>query len=272
MATLLTKIQIKRDTYENLKDVQLAAGEPAIAIMPNPGSPEDPGHLQFAIGDGVKTFKDLSLKIKDGVTNLTGTGRVNQIAVFTDNGGNDIVGSLAVVDKDGNFLTPGQIQTTILNKAPLIVSSKVLVSNLNADLLDGKEGADYFSEDWLGFTENASAGNFPLRKDANNKLYVNVANAVSNKTITFKGADISVNSKTSDSFTLNQSTDKEMVISITKDPKGNRAINSIVSAVASGTLQSNNYQVSYVKSSDQSLQVGTTLMYDQIDEALKFIF
>ena len=272
MATLLTKIQIKRDTYENIKDVQLAAGEPAIAIMTNPGTPEDPGHLQFAIGDGVKPFKDLSLKIKDGVTNLSGSGEENHIAIFTDKSGNDIAGSLAVVDSTGNFLTPGQIQTTVLDKSPLVVASKVLVSNLNADLLDGKEGADYFSEDWLGFTENAANGNFPLLKSSSNKLYVNVSNAVSNKAITFKGDDISVNAKVSDSFTLNQSSDKDMVITITKDPKGNRAAGAIVSAVASGTLQSNNYQVSYVNSADQSVQVGTTLVYDQSYKALKFVF
>lgn len=272
MATLLTQIQIKRDTYDNLKDIKLAAGEPAIAIMPNPGTPESPGHLQFAIGDGVKPFKELSLKIKDGVTNLSGTGTADSIAVFTDGSGNDIKGSLASIDSTGNFMTPGIIRSTIIGVAPLAVVSNIKVENLHADLLDDKEGKDYFSADWLGFTENAAAGNFPLLRTPDNKLYVNVSNAVSNKTITFKGADISVNGKATDSFTLNQYTDKDMAITILKDPKGNRAINSIVSAVASGTLQSNNYQVSYVKSSDQSVQIGTTLMYDQIDEALKFIF
>ena len=40
MATLLTQIKIKRDTYDNLKDKVLAAGEPAIAILSNPGDPE----------------------------------------------------------------------------------------------------------------------------------------------------------------------------------------------------------------------------------------
>ena len=270
MATLLTQIKIKRDTYDNLKNVVLAAGEPAIAIIPNPGTKPDEafGHMQFAVGDGSKTFAELSLKIKDGVTNLTGTGAANQIALFT--GANDIKGCEVYIDSSRVMSGITQMQiNNAENVAPLTINKKALVTNLDADYLDGQHGSYYFSSDWLGFTENAANGNFPLLKDSNNKLYVNISSAVSNKKITIAGNDITI---TNPNFTLNQNSDQTVTLTVSKNSSGARPQDAIVSAVASGTIQSNNYQVSYTPSGQSGAVVGATIAYDQALQAVKFIF
>ena len=276
MATLLTQIKIKRDTYDNLKDKVLAAGEPAIAILSNPGDPEAFGHLQFAVGDGKQTFSNLSLKIKDGVTNLTGTGAENAIAVFTgQNNGNDIVGRSVTINTNSEMA--GVKQISIENgadQAPLVITNKVLVNNLNAQYLNGQDHTYYFNKDnHLGYTTNAASGLFAVLQDSTSKkLYVNISSAVSNKTITLSGSDITINNKKTDSYTLNQASDKTFTIAVSKNSSGARAANSIVSAVADGTIQSHNYQLSYTASGTSNVNVGATMVYDQALQAIKFVF
>ena len=269
MATLLTQIKIKRDTYDNLKDKVLAAGEPAIAILSDPGNPEAFGHLQFAVGDGKQTFSNLSLKIKDGVTNLTGKGAENAIAVFTgQNNGNDIVGrNVTINDK---AIMAGVKQISIENdadKAPLVIANKVLVDNLNADLLDGKQGSAYFTSDNLKFQKTTTQ--LPVAADGKNQLYVDIRSVVSNATITLKGTDMSI---TNPSFTLNQADNQEITLTVTKESSGGRKEGSIVSARGTGIIQSNEYEISYTVSGDSTIKVGATMVYDQALKAVKFVF
>ena len=45
-----------------------------------------------------------------------------------------------------------------------------------------------------------------------------------------------------------------------------------MSAVADGTIQSNNYQISYTESGTSNVNVGATMVYDQALKAIKFVF
>ena len=286
MAILKTRIQIKRDEYSNLENHVLGKGEPAIAIMGNPGDPESHGHMQFAVGDGVTPFKDLSLKLKDGVTNVTGLGGLpdvkNAIAVFTNP--NDIR-PRAVFINENNTIT-GAKQISISNDAnvsPLVITNPVLVSNLNADLLDGQHGSYYFSEEWinsgLATEANAKLGIFPLLIDKTNTenpyLYVNVSQAVSNATITLKNktgaADIKINSLDSDTFTLNGGA-KSFEFTVAKVAHGGRDAGAIVSAISQGTIQSNAYELSYTPPAEDGAVMAATMTYDDNLEAIRFIF
>lgn len=263
MATLLSQIKIRRGTAAELDAMSpvLAVGEPAFSTDTK----------YFAVGDGSNKFSDLALKIKDGVTNISGaTDCANQIAVFSNNAGDDIEGRNVTISDKAVMAGVTQIQINNAdNDAPLTINKPVLVTNLNADLLDGKQGADYFSSDWLGFTADVANGNFPLLKDSNNQLYVNISSAVSNKVITLTGTDVSI---TNPSFGLNQASDQTITIAVTKSSSGARAQNSIVSAVADGTIQSNNYQLSYTASGTSTVNVGATMVYDQALKAIKFVF
>lgn len=62
MATLKTKIQVRRDTYDNLKSVVLNTGEPGYAT--------DTGH--FVMGDGTSTFETLVKNSKQHIYYLVG--------------------------------------------------------------------------------------------------------------------------------------------------------------------------------------------------------
>lgn len=283
MAILKTRIQIKRDEYSNLENHVLEPGEPAIAIMKTPGSPEGHGHMQFAVGDGVTPFKDLSLKLKDGVTNVSGLGGMQSvkdaIAVFTNP--NDIR-PRAVFINENNTIT-GAKQISIANDAnvsPLVITNPVLVSNLNADLLDGQHGSYYFSEEWinsgLATEANAKLGIFPLLIDKtdteNPYLYVNVSQAVSNATITLKnGSDIKINNLDADTFTLNGEA-KTFNFSVSKEPNGGRNAGAIVSAISQGTIQSNAYEISYTPAAQGAAVMAATMTYDDNLEAIRFIF
>lgn len=286
MAILKTQIKIRRGAYDDIKNEVLAAGEPAVSLeLDEDGKVIDPAdvkHMQFAVGDGTSGFGSLSFKLNAGVTNISGVGEENHIAIFGSE--RDIKNSsvlIGVTDDDlGNVTTPGQFISHIptnSNKSPLEVSSTILVSNLNADLLDGKQGIQYFSRDWLGYTENAEDGLFPvLATEVANEtttagqLYVNIAKAVSNAKITLKSSDIVFVEK--DNFTLNQSDSQEIELQVQKSSLGNRAQNTIVSAFAEGVLQSNEYNVTYVNSGDQQLKLGANIYYDQFIGALKFVF
>jgi hypothetical protein len=283
MAILKTQIQIKRDEYSKLENHVLQAGEPAIAIMSNPGNPEVHGHMQFAVGDGVTPFKDLSLKLKDGVTNVSGLGGLqnvtNAIAVFTNP--NDIR-PRSVFINENNIIT-GAKQINISNDAnvsPLVINNPVLVRNLNADLLDGKDGSYYFNETWIDSSlENISLGIFPLLINTENskqpRLYVNVSKAVSDDTITLKNktgeADIKINSLDADTFTLNGSA-KSFEFSVAKVAHGGRGAGAIVSAISQGTIQSNAYELSYTPPAQSGAIMAATMTYDDNIEAIRFIF
>lgn len=283
MAMLKTQIQIKRDEYSNLENHVLQAGEPAIAIMSSPGNPEVHGHMQFAVGDGVTPFKDLSLKLKDGVTNVSGLGGLqdvkNAIAVFTNP--NDIRPRSVFINE--NSVISGAKQISISNDAnvsPLVITNPVLVNNLNADLLDGKDGSYYFNETWIDSSlENTSLGIFPLLINTENaeqpRLYVNVSKAVSDATITLKNktgeADIKINSLDTDTFTLNGSA-KSFEFSVAKVAHGGRGAGAIVSAISQGTIQSNAYELSYTPPAQSGAIMAATMTYDDNIEAIRFIF
>lgn len=268
MATLLSQIKIRRGTAAELDAMSpvLAVGEPAFSTDTK----------YFAVGDGSSKFSDLALKIKDGVTNISGaTNCANQIAVFSNNAGDDIVGRNVTINDQAIMAGVKQISIENgTNQAPLVIANKVLVSNLNAQYLNGQDHTYYFNKDnHLGYTTNAASGLFAVLQDSTNKkLYVNISSAVSNKTITLSGSDITINNKATDSFTLNQNSDKTLTIAVSKNSSGARAANSIVSAVADGTIQSNNYQISYTASGTSNVNVGATMVYDQALKAIKFVF
>jgi hypothetical protein len=260
MATLLTQIKVRRGTAAALDAMSpvLAVGEPAFSTDTH----------RFAIGDGEHSFSELALRIKDGVTNVSGaTNCINQIAVFSSNAGDDIVGRNVTISNQAVMAGVTQIQiNNAENNAPLTINKPVLVTNLNADLLDGKQGSAYFTSDNLGFQKTPTK--LPVAID-NNKLYVDIESVASNAQITLTGSDISI---TNNSFTLNQAEGQTITLAVAKNSSGARAQNSIVSAVADGTIQSHNYQLSYTASATSDVHVGATMVYDQALKAIKFVF
>lgn len=261
MATLLTQIKVRRGTAAALDAMSpvLAVGEPAFST----------DTLRFAIGNGKDSFSDLALKIKDGVTNVTGaTNCINQIAVFSNNTGDDIVGRNVTINDKAIMAGVKQINIENgANQAPLVIANNVLVDNLNADLLDGKQGSAYFTSDNLKFQETTTQ--LPVAADGNNQLYVDIHSVVSNATITLKGTDMSI---TNPSFTLNQADNQEITLEVTKEPSGGRKEGSIVSARGTGIIQSNEYEISYTVSGSSAINVGATMVYDQALKAVKFVF
>lgn len=261
MATLLSQIKLRRGTAAELDAMSpvLAVGEPAFSTDTK----------YFAVGDGSSKFSDLALKIKDGVTNISGaTNCANQIAVFSNNAGDDIVGRNVTIDDKAVMAGVKQIQiTNAESQAPLTIDKPVLVTNLNADLLDGKQGSAYFTSDNLKFQKTTTQ--LPVAVDSKNQLYVDIGSVASNATITLKGTDVSI---TNPSFTLNQADNQEITIAVTKDASGGRKKGSIVSARANGIIQSNEYEISYTVSGSSTINVGATMVYDQALKAIKFIF
>lgn len=99
MATLTTQIKVRRDTYEAIKNVVLAQGEPGFAY--------DTG--AYAVGDGSSKFSAICFKLKDGVIN-TGTSTDNAVARFDGTTGQIIQNSGIIVDDNNNLTTKGLIK------------------------------------------------------------------------------------------------------------------------------------------------------------------
>lgn len=95
MASLLTQIKVRKDTYANIQNLVLAQGEPGFAY--------DTG--DYAIGDGSKKFKDICFKLQDGVIN-NGTSTNNAIARFDGATGRIIKNSGVTIDDSGNMVLP----------------------------------------------------------------------------------------------------------------------------------------------------------------------
>lgn len=261
MATLLSQIKLRRGTAAELDAMSpvLAVGEPAFSTDTH----------RFAIGDGKNNFSQLALTIKDGVTNVSGeTNCINQIAVFSNNAGDDIEGRNVTINDKAIMAGVTQIQiTNAEGQAPLTIYQPELVTNLNADLLDGKQGSAYFTSDNLKFQKTTRQ--LPVAIDSKNQLYVDIGSVASDATITLKGTDMSI---TSPSFTLNQASNQEITLEVTKYPSGGRTKGSIVSARENGTIQSNEYEISYTVSGSSTINVGATMVYDQALKAVKFVF
>lgn len=100
MATLTTQIKVRRDTYEKIKNVKLAQGEPGFAY--------DTG--DYAIGDGSSIFSAICFKLKDGVIN-TGSSTDNAIARFDGTTGQVIQNSGSTIDDNGYITTPRLLVT-----------------------------------------------------------------------------------------------------------------------------------------------------------------
>lgn len=98
MATLTTQIKVRRDTYEAIKNVVLAQGEPGFAY--------DTG--AYAVGDGSSKFSAICFQLKDGVIN-TGTSTDNAIARFHGTTGQIIQNSTATIDDSGNMKIAGSL-------------------------------------------------------------------------------------------------------------------------------------------------------------------
>lgn len=265
MATLLSQIKLRRGTAAELDAMSpvLAVGEPAFSTDTH----------RFAIGDGKHNFSQLALRIKDGVTNVSGEANcINQIAVFSNNAGDDIEGRNVTINDQA--IMAGVKQINIENdadKAPLVIANKVLVSNLNAQYLNGQDHTYYFNhKNHLGYPTNAESGLFAVLQDSTSKkLYVDIGSVANNATITLKGTDMSI---TNPSFTLNQADNQEITLTVAKEPSGGRTKGSIVSARETGIIQSNEYEISYTASGSSTINVGATMVYDQALKAVKFVF
>lgn len=82
-----------------------------------------------------------------------GAGSLNATNIFIASDGTGLAVSVALSNKldkstggavTGNISVTGQLSSSIATgTAPLTVTSTTLVTNLNADLLDGKQGSDY---------------------------------------------------------------------------------------------------------------------------------
>ena len=95
MATLLTQLKVRRDTYANMKTVKLAQGEPGFAY--------DTG--DYAVGDGSSEFQNICFKLQDGVIN-NGASTDNAIARFDGTSGRVIQNSSVTIDDSGNTVLP----------------------------------------------------------------------------------------------------------------------------------------------------------------------
>jgi hypothetical protein len=92
MASLLTQIKVRKDTYENIKNLVLAQGEPGFA--------HDTG--DYAVGDGTNKFSDICFSLKEGVTG-NGTSTDNAIARFDGTTGRIIQNSSATIGDNGKL-------------------------------------------------------------------------------------------------------------------------------------------------------------------------
>lgn len=95
MASLLTQIKVRKDTYENIKNLVLTQGEPGFA--------HDTG--DYAVGNGTNKFSDICFKLQKGVIN-NGASTDNAIARFDGTTGRVIQNSSVTIDDSGNIVLP----------------------------------------------------------------------------------------------------------------------------------------------------------------------
>lgn len=94
MASLLTQIKVRKDTYENIKDLVLTQGEPGFA--------HDTG--DYAVGNGTNKFSDICFKLQKGVIN-NGTSTDNAIARFDGTTGRVVQNSEVLIQDNGSLKT-----------------------------------------------------------------------------------------------------------------------------------------------------------------------
>lgn len=94
MASLLTQIKVRKDTYDNIKDLVLAQGEPGFA--------HDTG--DYAVGNGTNKFSDICFSLQKGVIN-NGTSTDNAIARFDGATGRIIQNSEVLIQDNGALKT-----------------------------------------------------------------------------------------------------------------------------------------------------------------------
>lgn len=94
MASLLTQIKVRQDTYENIKDLVLTQGEPGFA--------HDTG--DYAVGNGTNKFSDICFKLQKGVIN-NGTSTDNAIARFDGTTGRVVQNSEVLIQDNGSLKT-----------------------------------------------------------------------------------------------------------------------------------------------------------------------
>jgi hypothetical protein len=122
---------------------------------------EEAGIDDLVTGPAIVTW--LTEQLEDTITGTAGF-----ISMFTDAHelGNSVmrqdtgkigigIAPAEVLHVAGNILATGQLKSTVATgAAPLVVSSVTLVTNLNADFLDGQHGSYYL--DWNNFTNYKS--------------------------------------------------------------------------------------------------------------------
>lgn len=169
---MAVRIQFRRDSSANwtLNNPILSEGEVGLEL--------DTGRLKF--GNGVdgwntrpysnETFSGPAVISSSGTQATfrviqTGSGNAFEAYDSADpdstpfvinNVGNVGIGTaspIALLDVSGNSRFSGQITSTVLNGTPaFVVASSTMISNLNADLLDGQHGAYYASASSPTFT------------------------------------------------------------------------------------------------------------------------
>lgn len=156
MATLKTKIQLRRDTAANLKDVKLVLGEPGYATDTK----------KFVIGDGSTKFSDLKGRIM-GPNSSTD----HALARFDGTSGQIIQNSSVTVDDSGNLTAAKLITKGSSNQYVLLGDGTTKALGdfaLDSELSDP---ADYY---WANVKVSASSSTSTKPTFANNFL-VNIA-------------------------------------------------------------------------------------------------
>ena len=126
MASLLTQIKVRKDTYANLDnmDTPLAAGEPGFAY--------DTG--DYAVGDGSSKFSQICFKLKNGIIN-NGTSTDNAIARFDGTTGRIIQDSTATISDKGHLSINTTSDPTMTVPAVNILHTGPATGSAYADLM-----------------------------------------------------------------------------------------------------------------------------------------
>ena len=134
MASLLTQIKVRKDTYESIQNLVLAQGEPGFA--------HDTG--DYAVGDGTKKFSDICFKLHEGVIN-NGTSTDKAIARFDGTTGRIIQDSTAIISDDGHLSINTTSDTTMTTPAIKVLHTGPVNGTSYADLMElaGYNSAPY---------------------------------------------------------------------------------------------------------------------------------
>lgn len=114
MASLLTQIKVRKDTYANIKDLVLTQGEPGFA--------HDTG--DYAVGNGTNKFSDICFKLQKGVISSSESAD-NAVARFDGATGRVIQSSRATIGDDGKL--------TVISEE-ITGGDGLYLSNANAEL------------------------------------------------------------------------------------------------------------------------------------------